>query len=269
MLGRQVVKEFGNGNHTVVAADRAEADIGNLAEVRNLFSSTTPEVVIHCAAYTDVDGCERDPERAYRVNAMGTRNIAQCCEEMRARLVYISSDYVFDGSACVPYREFDRPNPLSVYGQSKHQAEWYTSRLCRRFVIVRTSWLYGPGGRNFVSAILEKARRGEELKVVDDQLGAPTFTGHLAVALRKIVESDVLGIFHVTGQGRCSWYEFAKYILEKRGLDNVPVTPIMTPELGQLAPRPQFSVLDNFNMRLEGFPLLPHWQEGLVAHFGE
>ena len=268
MLGRQVVKEFGLGNHSVVAADRAEADIGNLSEVRNLFSSTTPEVVIHCAAYTDVDGAERSPERAYRVNAMGTRNVAQCCEEMRARLVCISSDYVFDGAACVPYREFDRPNPLSVYGHSKYQAEWYASRLCRRFVIVRTSWLYGPGGRNFVSAILEKARRGEELKVVDDQLGAPTFTGHLAQALRNIVEADALGIFHVTGQGRCTWFEFAKYILEKRDLD-VPVTPVLTPELGQLAPRPSFSLLDNFNMQLEGLPLLPHWRDGLAAHFGD
>jgi len=269
MLGRRVVQELSGGRHTIVPADRAEADIGTLAEVNGLFSSTTPDVVVHCAAYTDVDGCESDQLRAFRVNAVGTRNVAQCCEDVRARLVYISTDYVFDGTACRPYRELDAVNPLSVYGASKLQGEFYVRHLCRRFCIVRTSWLFGPGGRNFVSAILERARGKDELKVVDDQVGAPTFTGHLAACLRRLVEAGSLGIYHATGAGRCSWYEFAGRILAKRGLGDVPMTPITTAELGRPAPRPAFSVLDNFNLRVEGFEALPHWHEGLDAHLSE
>mgnify|MGYP006289820079 FL=1 len=269
MLGRQVAKVFRNSGKDVISAGRSDADVGNLSELRSLFDSLSPDLVIHCAAFTDVDGCEQDPERAFRVNSMGSRNVAQVCAEVRAKLLYVSSDYVFDGSKGSAYREFDAPNPLNVYGQSKYEGEFYVSRLCRRFIIIRTSWLFGPGGANFVSAICDRARRGEEIRVVDDQIGSPTYTLHLAKAMLAIVDSGVLGLFHVSGQGRCSWYGFAQKILEMKSFDKVPLTPIFSSEVQNSVSRPSFSVLENFNLKIEGLDLPPHWSEGLAAYLGE
>lgn len=266
MLGQALVHELREGAHEVVAADMAEADITVQASLRGLFEAARPEVVINCAAYTRVDDAESDAQSAYGVNGLGARNAARCCDEVGAQLIHISTDYVFDGTAKAPYEELDRPNPQGVYAKSKRLGEWSVERFCRRFAIVRTSWLFGHGGRNFIDAILKKARDGQPLKVVDDQVGSPTYAPHLARALRQIAENEALGIFHATGQGRCSWFDLAKEALRLAGLEGVSIEPIRTTALNLPAPRPAFSVLANTHLALEGIAALPAWQEGLAAY---
>jgi len=263
LLGSELTALLAKGDYGLCAVDRAQADVASLGEVQRLIGDERPDVVVHLAAFADVDGCETSPERAFAVNAIGARNVAQATDDVHGRMLYVSTDYVFDGVQTKPYDEFAATNPLSVYGQSKLEGEWYVRHLCRRFCIVRTSWLFGPAGRNFVGAILEKARRGEELRVVDDQVGSPTYAPHLAVALVELIQRAVCGIYHVTGQGRCSWFEFAKAIVERSGVEAPPVTPVSTAEGARPAMRPGFSVLDNRNARIEGLSPLPHWTQAL------
>jgi dTDP-4-dehydrorhamnose reductase len=263
ILGRQVVSELGSAGHHVEPADVEEADITDLEQLRGLFACTRPRAVVNCAAYTAVDKAESDPERAFRVNGLGVRNMALCCDEQGATLFHVSTDYVFDGTAQQPYDELAPTSPLGVYGRSKLQGEWYAQRLCRRFAIIRTSWLYGPGGRNFITAILGKAKRGEALAVVGDQHGCPTYAVHLASRIRAMLEAGCLGLYHVTGSGSCTWYDLAREILDQRDLSHLSIRRISSAELERPAPRPTYAVLDNLNLRVEGIPLAPHWREGV------
>ncbi len=226
-----------------------------------------PEVVIHAAAYTDVDGAEREPDQAMAVNALGTERVARAAAARGARLVYISTDYVFDGRKREPYEEADRPNPLNAYGMSKLEGERRALSVCPGALVVRTAWLYGIGGKNFVTTIARLAGERSELRVVADQRGCPTYARDLAPTIAHLLEADVNGIVHVTGAGECTWHEFAAAIVSELGLSTT-VTPITTAEANRPAPRPAYSVLSN--RRLSGMGRsMPHWSDGLRRFFDD
>jgi dTDP-4-dehydrorhamnose reductase len=252
--------------HEIVPLDLPEVDITDGAAVGRYFISTKPETVVHAAAFTAVDECERHPETAFAVNAEGTRNVARAACDAGIPMLYISTDYVFDGAKREPYGEEDATNPLGSYGKSKLEGEKAVRDFVSKFWIVRTSWLFGPHGKNFVRTILERAKAGEKLRVVDDQVGAPTYTMHLAVALERIVTRGGSGIYHATNQGYCSWFGFARAIVEEVGLDPAIVSPIPTSDLSRPAPRPKNSRLASTKLQIEGINLLPPWQEGLRSY---
>src|SRR5208337_3685476 len=214
--------------HQVCGVDQKDFDIGEETAVGRAFLELRPEFVFHLAAFTDVDGCEANPSKAEQVNALGTRNVARACAEIGAGLLYVSTDYVFDGRGKRPYREDDCPNPISVYGLTKLQGERHVQALVPKHLIVRSSWLYGPHGKNFVATILKVAKDRADLSVVSDQRGSPTYTRHLAPKLVELMANGVYGVFHVTGSGQCSWCEFAEAIVRLGGYPQVRVHPIST-----------------------------------------
>jgi dTDP-4-dehydrorhamnose reductase len=254
--------------HEALGLDLAEADITDLAQVQRFFNSTKPGAVIHTAAFTAVDECERRPELAFRINGDGTRNLALSCRDQHLPMVYLSTDYVFDGEKATPYLEEDTPNPISVYGHSKLQGEKYVQEILEHYCIVRTSWLFGLKGKNFVEAILLKAATGEQLQVVTDQIGAPTYTVDLAPMIAQLVGKGGGGIYHATNQGHCSWYEFAREILRAAGLERVGVSPITSAELDRPARRPKNSRLANARLQRDGLGLLPPWRDALRRYIG-
>lgn len=268
MLGQDLVPVLLQAGHMVVSADRAAGagsvplDITDLDRVQSVMADVRPEAVINAAAYTDVDGAEADQESAYRVNALGTWNLALSCQAYGIPLMYVSTDYVFDGTKGGAYDEYDTTSPQSVYGLSKRAGELHVERLCRKYYIVRTSWLYGHGGKNFVQTILKAGSERPELRVVNDQWGCPTATTDLAEAMVRLLESNRFGTFHVTGQGECTWFDFAAEILRLGGL-STPIYPQTTAELNRPAPRPAYSVLRNRALELTGQPLLPHWKDSV------
>jgi len=224
-----------------------------------------PDWVVHAAAATDVDGCERDPALAFAVNGEGTRRVAEGCRRAGARLLYVSTDYVFDGRKGTPYAEHDTPAPLNVYGCSKLAGEEATRSLDRRWAIVRTAWLYGVHGKNFVKTILDRARAGQPLQVVDDQVGPPTYAADLAEAVALLLAGGHLGVFHVTNSGACSWFAFAREILRLAGLDPAAVRSMTSAELDRPARRPAYSVLGNAAWTAAGLAPLRPWPEALAA----
>ena len=261
-LGREVVEVCTGAGDTVVACDHATMDLADRDRVLQVVAAAAPDAIVHAAAWTDVDGCETDPDRAYAVNALGTRHVAEAARDVGARVCYVSTDYVFDGTASRPYREWDATNPVSVYGRSKLAGE---SVLGPGDTVVRTSWVCGRHGKNFVKTILGRAAQGRPLTVVADQHGCPTFAEDLAGMVRLLVVGRRPGVFHVTNQGATTWFGFARDAVVAAGLDPALVTPISTAELQppRAAPRPANSVLDNAALRLSGLPLLPDHREPL------
>jgi len=246
----------------VVGTTHAELPVDQREQVLTAAFGLRPDVVVHAAAATAVDACETDPGRAYRVNALGTRHVAEAARRIGAHLVYVSTDYVFDGHARRPYVEADEPNPLSVYGRTKLAGE----RECDPGdTVVRTSWVCGVHGANMVKTALRLAEGDGPLRFVDDQRGSPTFTADLAAALVTLALDRRPGTFHVTNQGSTSWYGFVREVLAAAGQDPGRVEPIATADLDppRPAPRPANSVLDNAALREAGLPLLPEWPEGL------
>lgn len=231
-------------------------------------TSLGPEVVIHAAAYTAVDSAEVEQEKAYLVNAYGSANVAMTAEQIGAKMCYISTDYVFDGDSVTPYREYDKTNPESVYGKSKRAGETFVKALSSRYFIVRTSWVYGLHGNNFVKTMLRLAEGGNPLRVVHDQIGCPTYTVDLCAFLEDLVASDKYGMYHAANNGRCSWYEFARAIFEEAQL-SVHLDPCTTDDFPRLAPRPRYSVLDNYAIRANGFQPLRPWRDALAAFIQE
>jgi dTDP-4-dehydrorhamnose reductase len=268
MLGSVLLPVL-EAQHQVYGVDLQDFDITDETAVGAAFRKLRPEFVFHLAAFTDVDACEARPVQAEQVNSLGTRNLARACAETGAGMLYVSTDYVFDGCSSRPYREDDCPNPLSVYGLSKLRGERYVQALVPVHVIARSSWLYGPGGKNFVSTILKYAKEHGKLRVVADQRGTPTYTRHLAAKLSELVATKARGVFHVTGSGNCSWCEFAVAIVKAGGYPQVPAVPISTPEAGRLARRPAFSVLENRRLAESGLAPLPLWTEGLAQYLAE
>jgi dTDP-4-dehydrorhamnose reductase len=230
-----------------------------------------PDIVIHAAAYTDVDGAEREPERAMAINAAGTERVAKGTATVGARLLYLSTDYVFDGRQGVPYRETDRPNPLNAYGRSKYEGERRALMHCPNTLIIRTAWLYGAHGKNFVKTIMRLASEQPELQVVSDQRGSPTHAGDLAIALAKLIALNASNFeprtLHLTGSGDCTWYEFAREIVSLMGL-SARVVPISTAESNRAARRPLYAVLDNRVLAWHGIRL-PHWKDALKRFISE
>jgi dTDP-4-dehydrorhamnose reductase len=256
MLGQDVMRVAGSG---AVGLTHAELDVTDAAAVREALARA--EVVINCAAYTDVDGAESHPERAHAVNADGARNVAAAAAEAGAAVIYVSTDYVFDGGKSAPYVESDPTGPLQEYGHSKLEGERATLDANPRALVVRSSWLFGAGGSNFVETMLRLGRERAELRVVDDQVGCPTFTRHLAEAIVALAGRDERGVLHIAGGGSCSWFEFARAILEHADAD---VRPCATEDFPRPARRPANSVL----VSERGAPELPHWREGLDAYSG-
>jgi dTDP-4-dehydrorhamnose reductase len=250
--------------HAVTWTDLPQLDVCDEDALRAAARAGRPEAILHLAAWTDVDACEADPARASRINAQGTRHAAGAAAEVGARLVFLSTDYVFDGRLARPYREDDAPNPLNAYGRSKLEGEAAVTELAPRHRIVRTSGLFGPGGANFPGAILRARARDGRVRVVADQTCRPTFAAHLAAALASIVEDEGDGVLHVASTGATSWFEFARAVLLAAGDDPSAVEPIASVALGRRAHRPANSVLDTRAYEA-AFGRLPHWSEGLPA----
>jgi dTDP-4-dehydrorhamnose reductase len=256
-------------SHQVVGVGAEDFDIRDERAVRDCLSANRPELVVHLAAYTDVDGCETDPQRAVETNGTGTQNVARACAEINSSMLYVSTDYVFDGTKTEPYREQDRPNPINVYGQSKLAGERHVEALLDRYFIVRTSWLFGPKGKNFVATILKLAQRQTELHVVIDQHGSPTYTRHLASSVALLVGTGKYGIYHISGSGSCSWFGFAQTILDLSGFQRVRLVPISSEECARPARRPANSVLENHRLSDKQMGLLPHWRVALAEYLDE
>ncbi len=268
MLGHALVPLL-QVDHEVVGLTRSACDLTDEGAVRETFQSQKPDLVFHLAAFTNVDGCELDPQKAQASNEVATLNVARAAEGVGAAVLYISTDYVFDGRATSPYSEDAPTHPLSVYGQTKLRGERHIQEILDHYFIVRTSWLYGPHGKNFVSTVLRLAGERPELRIVNDQRGAPTYTRHLAQKLANLAATREYGVYHVAAEGNCTWFEFARKIVEFSGLEGIRVTPISSSEFGRPAPRPAYSVLATQRLNSLGIGLLPHWQAGLESYLAE
>jgi dTDP-4-dehydrorhamnose reductase len=265
MLGQDVVAAAGRNGHEVTAFSRADLDITDAGAVQASIAAARPDVVVNCAAWTDVDGAEQDETAALAINGGGAGNVARAADACDAWTIHISSDYVFDGTKDEPYVESDPTAPLSAYGRSKLAGEHEVAvHAPTRHTVARTSWLFGAGGPCFPATILRLASERDELKVVDDQVGCPTFTGHLAVALIELAARATrpLGIVHAAGSGTCSWYEFSREIVARAAVD-CAITPCTTAEMPRPATRPANSVLAS---ERGDVPRLPHWRDGLSEY---
>ncbi|MCJ7782567.1 MAG: dTDP-4-dehydrorhamnose reductase [Desulfobacterales bacterium] len=265
MLGRDLmgILHSSFSNDEIIGWDIEEMDIQKEDESVAKIVKLRPEIVIHIAAYTDVDGCELDKEKAFAVNAEGTKHVALAASKCRAKMVYLSTDYVFDGEKGEPYLESDSPRPLNVYGHSKLKGEQYVQEWVKDSLIIRTQWLYGPFGKNFVASILQQAREKSALSIVNDQIGSPTYTADLAKAISGLIQFDARGIFHVTNSDLCTWYTFGKAILELSGVNRVRVLPISSKVLGRPAARPSYSVLNCQKLKKETGLTMRPWSEAL------
>ena len=264
MLGHDLQRAFRDAE--VVGLSSASLDVTKLDAVVGRIRDEDPDVVIHSAAFTDVDRCESEPEKAYLVNGIGTRNVAMACEETGCPIVYISSDYVFNGRKASPYNEWDDPCPVNTYGLSKLMGERFVSTLTNRFYIVRTSWLYGREGKNFVDTIIRLFSEKERIEVVNDQVGCPTYTLDLARKVRELIGKGY-GTYHVTNTGTCSWFDFAVAIAAKRGIRK-DIVPVTSEQFKRPAARPAYSVLGNNMLRLEGIAEPRKWEEALGEYLG-
>jgi len=253
-------------HYQVFGFGRVDLNVTDVSKVAKIFHQVKPDIVVHTAAYTQVDQAETDRSTAYIVNALGTRNLVGEAEKVGAKFVYISTDYVFDGKKGTPYYESDPTNPQSIYGQSKLAGEEFVISLSSKYFIVRTSWVYGKYGANFVRTMLKLGSEGKPIKVVNDQFGSPTYTLDLVRFLLQIFRTERYGIYHATNSGSCSWYEFAKTIFEEAGLQ-VELSPCTTADFPRPAPRPTYSVLGHAGIKLNGFEDLRPWQEGLKDFF--
>jgi len=277
MLGNDLVKTLGL-RHEVVGKDFNDFDITNKGITREEILDINPQIVVNSAGFTNVDGCETEVEKAFLINADGTKNVALACEEGKIKLVHIGTDYVFDGNKREPYLEDDTPNPLNIYGKSKLKGEQYIKETMEDFLIVRTEWLYGKKGNNFVSTIMKLAEIEKELKVVDDQIGSPTYTKDLAHAIERLIDCslqanslhNLKGVYHVTNRGTCSWYQFALKMLELARVEDVKVTPISSSHLdgyNRPAERPAYSALNCSKFEKETGLTLRPWEDALAEYF--
>jgi dTDP-4-dehydrorhamnose reductase len=265
MLGRDVMLAAGNAGHEVVGFGHTELDVTDAGAVTAKLEAERPAVVIHCAAGTDVDGAEEAEAAATKVNGEGAGNVAAAAAAVEASVVYVSSDYVFDGSKGAPYVETDQTAPLSAYGRSKLAGEEATRAANKRHFVVRSAWLFGAGGPNFVETMLRLAADHGEVLVVRDQVGSPTYTWHLAYGIVRLIEGVEFGIHHMAAAGQCSWYEFAREIFEQAKVE-CKVLSATTEMLGRPAPRPAYSALAS---QREHAIELPSWQDGLSAYLAQ
>lgn len=264
-LGYDVVNELEKRGIEAVGVDIEEMDITDAASVSNVIHRETPDAVIHCAAYTAVDAAEENEALCRRVNADGTRNIAQVCKELDCKMIYISTDYVFGGQGERPWEPEDDRDPQSVYGQTKYEGELAVQELLDKYFIVRIAWVFGVNGKNFVKTMLKLSENHDTITVVNDQFGSPTYTYDLARLLVDMVLTEKYGVYHATNEGICSWYDFACAIFEEAGID-MTVKPVSTAEYGAKASRPANSRMSKEKLTENGFERLPTWQDALKRY---
>jgi dTDP-4-dehydrorhamnose reductase len=258
-LGKELTRQISQ-SHSVISLGKKDLNITDKEKVNKIISQLKPELIIHAAAFTAVDNCEIERKKAFEVNGLGAGYVAIAANKVGARMFYISSDYVFDGIKQSPYTEEDEPNPLSVYGMSK----WLGEKLVLNFhgTVIRTSWLYGHDGKNFVKTMLALAQKNKEIKVVNDQIGSPTYVNDLTETIIRLFDKRI-GIYHVSNSGSCSWYEFAKAIFKEAGFDSNLVLPISTEDYGALAARPRYSVMAHKALMRENVKPPRTWNEAL------
>lgn len=268
-LGFDVMNELRGRGHDAVGVDIDEMDITNGGQVQEVLTANAPDAVIHCSAYTAVDRAEEEPEICRKVNAEGTKNIAEVCASLDCKLIYLSTDYIFSGDGERPWEPDDTPAPLNVYGQTKYEGEEEIKSRLNKYFIVRISWVFGINGNNFVKTMLRLGRENGAVKVVDDQIGSPTYTYDLAKLLVDMAESEAYGQYHATNEGICSWYEFAREIFRAAGMDEVTVTPVSSDEFPAKAKRPKNSRMSKEELVKNGFNKLPSWQDAVGRYVGE
>lgn len=264
MLGSELMQTL-SAEHDVSGVDIDEMDITDLDKTPQTIKVIRPQLIYHTASYNFVDLAETHPDDAFKVNTIGTRNVALAAREVGSAMVFFSTDYVFDGIKNSPYEEWDIPNPLGVYARSKAAAEWMVRTLIPEHFIIRTSWLIGHRGKNFVETIIAKAQAGESLSVVNDQTGSPTFVTDLIKELQRLVPTRAFGTYHISNNGACTWFDLAKAVLDETKID-VPLKSISTEESGRPAPRPRYSYLRNAMMELTIGNQMPFWQDGLQKY---
>lgn len=274
VLGRALVKRL-ESKYKVAALTRKDCDVTDSKKVASVFLRLRPNIVIHTAAFTDVDGCQKDSQRAYAINAQGTYAIAKNAQSAGAMLIYLSTDYVFSGRKKTPYREEDRPGALSIYAKTKLKGEQIVEKLVKRHIIIRTSWLFGKGKTNFIDTVLKLARGPRPFKIVSDKYACPTDVYDLAMAIEEMIDLIIradnrqdkfYGTYHITNSGFCSWYEYAKFILRAAKLKSIKIKPIPMCEMPFLARRPVFSVLDNSKYRRTFKLRLRPWQDAVKEY---
>lgn len=267
-LGTDVIAELQKRGHHAVATDTDTMDITDSAAVAAVFKKEKPDCVIHCAAYTQVDAAEENEALCRRINKTGTENIAAACKKADCKLIYLSTDYVFDGGGETPWKPYDKRAPLNVYGQTKYEGELAAEQVKKHY-IVRIAWVFGKNGKNFVKTMLGLAEKHAELSVVNDQIGTPTYTPDLARLLCDMAEKEKYGTYHATNSGGyISWYDFAKAIFEISG-KTVNVIPVTSAQFGSKAKRPSNSRLDKSDLEKNGFAPLPHWKDALKRYLTE
>lgn len=267
-LGYDVMAELAKRNIEAIGVDIDEMDITDKISVEKVIGEAAPDVVVHCAAYTAVDAAEDNEALCRRVNAGGTRNIAEVCKKLDCKMVYISTDYVFDGQGTRPWEPDDERHPLNVYGQTKYEGELAVQENLSKYFIVRIAWVFGKNGKNFVKTMLKLAETHDKLTVVNDQFGSPTYTYDLARLLVDMIQTDKYGIYHATNEGICTWYEFACEIFRQAGV-KIEVTPVPASEYPTKAKRPENSRLDKSKLTENGFERLPSWQDALRRYIKE
>lgn len=266
-LGRQIQKEYENDEAMLICTDIDDLDISDHARVMEFVRDLQPDVIMNCAAYTAVDACEQAWDLAYRINAIGPRNLAIAARAVGAKLMHISTDYVFEGNASQPYTEFDAVHPVSAYGKTKLEGERFVQQFADRYFILRTAWLYGDG-KNFARTMLALSEHHDEVRVVDDQYGSPTSTVELAKVMHLLELTDNYGLFHATCEGSCSWADFAEEVFRLAGKPT-RVTRVTTEEYGSSTKRPAYSVLDNYMLRLTTDYRMADWKDALRAYLTE
>ena len=267
-LGFDVVKRLKSLNIECLGVDRNDFDLVDELKTKEFTKNYNPDVVVHCAAYTAVDKAEEEKEMCYKVNVLGTRYIAQACDDIDAKLVYISTDYVFDGEGEKPFEVTDEPRPINYYGKTKYEGELEVKKYLDKAFIIRVSWVFGINGNNFVKTMLKLGKEREQLNVVADQIGSPTYAYDLANLISDMIFTEKYGTYHATNEGYCSWYEFACEIFNLAGI-NVAVNPIRTEDYPTKALRPKNSRLSKKSLELGGFDKLPDWKDGLKRYIDE
>lgn len=268
-LGHDVVRELEQRGHEVTGVGREEMDITDAEKVRKVIRDCVPDAVIHCSAYTAVDRAEDEADQCRKVNVEGTKNIAEICAELDCKMIYISTDFVFSGEGERPWETDDAAGPISVYGRTKYEGEDEVKSRLDKFFIVRISWVFGKNGNNFVKTMLRIGKENGAVKVVDDQIGSPTYTRDMAVLLADMVQTEKYGVYHASNEGFCSWYDFAKEIFRLAGMDDVSVMPITSDQFPAKAKRPFNSRMSKEKLVKEGFNKLPSWQDALKRYLQE
>ena len=266
-LGYDVMNELAGRGHEGIGVDIQEMDITDAASVEKVITEAAPDAVIHCAAYTAVVAAEDNVDLCRRVNAGGTENIARVCKALNCKMMYISTDYVFNGQGTRPWEPDDKREPLNVYGQTKYEGELAVETL-EKFFLVRIAWVFGVNGKNFIKTMLNLGKTRDHLTVVADQIGSPTYTYDLARLLVDMIETDKYGRYHATNEGLCSWYEFACEIFKQAGM-NVTVSPVTSDQYPAKAKRPMNSRMDKSKLDEMGFKRLPSWQDALGRYLKE